>query len=225
MKNLLQRARAGDAEAFSQLFQESAPRLWKAGMSVMRNEDMVADVLQETAVKAWINVPSFNGKSTFTTWVMRIMLNTCFDEMRAQKKVIPFAEIAEDGIPVQTAPESGIDAATRIDMNDALQTLGIDDRLILTLFYVNDLPVKEVAEILGITVGTARTRLSRARIRFKDAYVKDAETDELRYGEDPAGNPSTPHAANDGSHAPPLCAAHESERTPFMQLQPTTHAL
>lgn len=176
MGRLLQKASAGDDDAFAELFQEHTQMLWKTAMSVLRNEDKAADALQETAIKAWRSLPSFDGKCKLATWLVRILLNTCYDEIRAAKKVVSMAEIGEDQIPLNLQSEPGTNSLdTHIDIGLAVQKLNLDDRLILTLFYTNDLPICDVAEALEITEGAARTRLVRARHRFKKIYTEKSE--------------------------------------------------
>lgn len=179
MADLLALARAGDGDAFARLFQEHAPLLWKTAVAVMRDEDSAADALQETAVKAWRAVPRFDGKSALSTWLTRILLNTCYDELRVRKKVIPFEDIAREAdagaAPVTlhgAAPEGPAEACARMDVHRALEQLAPDDRLVLSLFYVSDLPVARIAEALGVSEGAVRTRLSRARQRFKETYLR-----------------------------------------------------
>lgn len=181
VKTLLQRARAGDADAFADLFQSHADGLWRTAMAVLREEQSAADTLQETAIKAWRSIPSFQGTSSLGTWLTRILLNTCFDAQRGEGRIIPFADIAcpespehaNNAQPLNIQPFPGIDrTVSQLDTDTALSALSESDRAILALFYGDDLPLKEVAAALGIAEGAARTRLSRARARFKDAYLK-----------------------------------------------------
>lgn len=177
VKDLLQRARSGDDEAFAELFQGHAQALWKTALAVMRDEDEAADMLQETAVKAWQSIPLFDGASKLSTWLTRILLNACFDELRSKKRLIPFAEIANVAessdracVLVGGADDAALDVATHMDVRSALDALGANDRMVLTLFYVNDLSTSDIAEALDISEGAVRTRLTRARTRFKNIY-------------------------------------------------------
>lgn len=181
MKDLLQRARCGDGDAFAELFDTCAPALWKTAVSVMGDEDAAADMLQETAIKAWRSIPSFNEGCALATWLTRILLNACFDELRSKKRLVPFGDIAEavDAGAASAclhggAHVSSADACDRMDVDRVLQRLSPDDRMILTLFYVNDMPTSQISEVLGVSEGAVRTRLSRARARFKDIYEKPA---------------------------------------------------
>lgn len=183
MDDLLQRARQGDGEAFAKLFDQCAPALWKTAVSVMDDEDAAADALQETAIKAWRSIPSFNRACTLATWLTRILLNTCFDELRAKKRLVPFGDIADatdaaEGALLSHGSGSALctEVCDRVDIERVLQRLSPDDRLILTLFYVNDFPIAQIAEVLDLSESATRTRLSRARTRFKKIYEKPAGT-------------------------------------------------
>lgn len=152
--------------------------LWKMAASVMGNDDEAADMLQETAIKAWRSMPQFDAKSKLSTWLARILLNRCFDELRTKAKVVPFEELARSVDQGAAAPlwsqgiaDEAAASCAAMDVSAALGSLRPDDRLLLTLFYGNDLPVTEVASILGISEGAVRTRLTRARARFKERYT------------------------------------------------------
>ena len=174
VRTLLQRAQAGDDEAFAQHFQSHAQALWKTAMGCLRHDADAADVLQETAIKAWRAIPSFDGRSDVATWLTRILLNACFDELRSRRRLVPLPDQAMDDAPLSPREPSPDDeaASARLDVHAVIDRLPFNDRTILTLFYVNDLPIRQVAEVLGISEGAVRTRLTRARARFKELYAR-----------------------------------------------------
>lgn len=186
MDDLIQRARKGDGEAFAALFEHGKQPLWRAAMAVLGNVDDASDALQETAAKAWRAMPRFGGRSSVGTWFMRILLRTCYDLRRTRKRETPCAmgifDIDVDGSDVSWEPSAGLASAGRgagrdpdrdeaMDVRDALGRLTADDRLVLVLFYVNDFPVRQISQIMNVSEGAVRTRLSRARDRFKVAYT------------------------------------------------------
>lgn len=193
MEDLIQRARHGDSKAFVELFEGGKQGMWRAAMAVLGNSDDAADALQETAVKAWRAMPRFGGRSSVDTWLMRILLRTCFDIRRKQSREMPFAmSIASDKANEDTpfldigcdeaqeliGRERAIDHEETMDVRHAIGQLPDGDRLILTLFYVNDCPTRHIAAILNISEGAVRTRLVRARERFKAIYCDDGRQDE-----------------------------------------------
>lgn len=186
MDDLIQRARKGDGEAFATLFEHSKQPLWRAAMAVLGNVDDASDALQETAIKAWRAMPRFGGRSAVGTWFMRILLRTCYDFRRTRKHETPCAmgvfDIDVEGSDVSWEPPAGqmlaggvaardLDREEALDVRDALGRLTADDRLVLVLFYVNDFPVRQISQIMNVSEGAVRTRLSRARDRFKVAYT------------------------------------------------------
>lgn len=185
MRDLLEAAQNGDAEAFAELFQQHAQMLWRTAVSTLGNEEEAADALQETAVRAWVSIPRFDRKCKLSTWLTRILLNACFDELRSRRKLVPYAEVlrATDGSEHKPFMHGNVDddaagRCTRIDIESAMNRLSKGDRLVLTLFYVNDMPTAEIASLLGISDGATRTRLTRARERLKRIY-SEQETDDI----------------------------------------------
>lgn len=193
MDDLIQRARNGDGGAFATLFEHGKQQMWRAAMAVLGNEEDASDALQETAIKAWRAMPRFGGRSAVGTWFMRILLRTCYDLRRERKRETPCAmgvlDVDVDGADVSWEPaanqvlgergpvrEPDRDAA--LDVRDALGQLAPDDRLVLALFYVNDFPVRQISQIMNVSEGAVRTRLTRARDRFKVAYCR--ETDQMQ---------------------------------------------
>ena len=184
MDDLIQRARNGDGEAFATLFEYGKQPLWRAAMAVRGNVDDASDALQETAVKAWRAMPRFGGRSAVNTWFMRILLRVCYDMRRQRNRETPCAmglfAADVDGSGVWWEPSAGQmlagagvrrdpDRDEALDVRDAIASLSADDRLVLVLFYVNDFPVRQISQIMNVSEGAVRTRLSRARDRFKVA--------------------------------------------------------
>lgn len=190
MIDLLQRAQSGDSDAFAQLFEQHKMPLWKAAVAVVSNLDDAADALQETAVKAWIAIPRFEGRSQVNTWLMRILLHTCYDLLRKRKRETPYAPegfaggckeagLIFDEASAVVGDKHRPDRDVIIDVRDAIGKLASEDRLVLTLFYVNDYPVQQIASILNLSEGAVRTRLTRAREKFKAVYVGGGEETEV----------------------------------------------
>lgn len=182
MDDLIQRARGGDSEAFAALFEQSKQPLWRAAMAVLGNVDDAADALQETMIKAWKAMPRFGGRCSVGTWFMRILLHASYDAYRKRTRETPCAlgfyetEPERGRVSWASMPDGeglggyGSDRDTALDVRDAIAKLSVDDRLVLVLFYVDDYPVCQIASIMNASEGAVRTRLSRARGRFKAVY-------------------------------------------------------
>lgn len=181
MDVLVERARHGDADAFARLFERGKLAFWRSIRAVVGNDHDAADVLQETALRAWKALPQFNGESAFETWAMRIALNASYDALRQRNReqVYDFGALAagnaDAGAVLRNAAESLTSqwepsSNAMLDVQRTLGRLSSADRLVLTLFYVNDLPCAQISEILGVSQGAVRTRLARARERFREEY-------------------------------------------------------
>lgn len=191
LEDLMQRARKGDSEAFVALFERSRPVLWRAVLAVLGNECDAADALQEAAVKAWQAIPRFEGRSNVETWFMRIALRVSFDMRDKRSREAPYAPEAfqtdapssrddrerggADAVPLDdfrviAGGKHRADRDEAMDVRRAIAQLPPDDRLVLTLFYLDDFPTQQIATMLNVSVGAVRARLARARSRFKDAY-------------------------------------------------------
>lgn len=184
MDDLIQRAQHGDSDAFAALFEQSKQPLWQAAIAVLGDVDDAADALQETAVKAWRAMPRFGGRSGVGTWFMRILLRCCYDIRRKRAHETPVNMAASEFESGATAAvgrpfgESCLvggesDQADRdqaLDVRSAMGKLAGADRLVLSLFYVDDMPIRQIALLMDLSEGAVRTRLSRARDRFKAVY-------------------------------------------------------
>lgn len=191
MNDLVQRAQHGDSTAFVELMERNKRPLWSAAIAVLDNVEDAADALQEATIKAWRAIPRFEGRSTINTWLMRILLRACYDALRKRSHETPYAMGGEtsdaysptgslldpfrDEFRVIAGSKHAADQDEALDVRSAVGRLSADDRLLLTLFYVDDYPVQHIASILNASEGAVRTRLSRARDKFKIAYGGEDE--------------------------------------------------
>lgn len=155
---LISRVCQGDDDAFAQLLLPYVDRAFRLAMHRLRNSEEAEDAVQEAMVKAWRGLKHFRGQSSFSTWFFRILWRTCSDRLR---RVQP--------IPMQFEPpqiSSEGDPQSRWDLEnieEALKRISAPYQTVLVLHYVEDLPVKEIALILELPLGTVKTRLHRAR--------------------------------------------------------------
>ena len=111
----------------------------------------------------WEKLGSLKKPAYFKSWMTRILINNCCSYIRKEKREVP-AEFFEE----EEAEESDLD--TPLDVRETLSRLSQDDRLLLQLFYFEDLSVREISRILVLTPGTVRMRLTRGRKRFAEQY-------------------------------------------------------
>lgn len=161
----IERFLAGDIEAFDVLYQKHYPRVLALATGILLNPDESIDATQEIFTVVYRKLHEFDRKSRFTTWLYRVAVNRSIQHARSRARhrhQLPLSDALEH--PAQPMPSS--DPAVRI----AMERLALDDRAALTLFYWDELSLNEMAESLGCTPNAAKTRLFRARERFRSAY-------------------------------------------------------
>jgi RNA polymerase sigma-70 factor (ECF subfamily) len=161
---------SGDTEAFGILFSRHRERLWAVAVRTLGDVDDAADALQDAMISAFRRAGSFRGDSAVTTWLHRIVVNACLDLLRRQA-----ARPATSGLAAETmdafalaahGSAPGADSDTALDVTAALRTLPPDQRAALVLVDMLGYPVADAAEVLGISVGTVKSRCSRGRARL-----------------------------------------------------------
>jgi len=169
---LLRRHVAGDPEAFGKLFLRHRERLWAVALRTACDPDDAADALQEAMVSAFRRAADFRGESAVTTWLHRIVVNAAVDRLRRRPSRTvnwPAQEGPLDG-GAATGPSPAPDpmdaTEVRLDVTAALRHLPDQQRLALVLVDMLGYPVAEAAEILGVSVGTIKSRCARGRARL-----------------------------------------------------------
>lgn len=160
MDRLVRKAQSGDKAAFVRLIEDNQLSMYRAAKAILHQEADVEDAVQEAICRAFDKLHTLRQAKFFKTWLTRIVINCCYDILRQQKGLYPL-----DVLPEEPRED---DMDTPLDVRQALQALSENDRLILTLYYLNDLPVKEIAKLLSISEGAAKMRLSSGRKRFRE---------------------------------------------------------
>jgi len=166
---LVERAAAGDADAFDLLIRPRLDRLFRMAVAITRNESDARDAVQEACVSAWRELPRLRNRERFDSWIAQILVNACRGLLRRRRRVhvreIPADEIYarasthEKLVTADAAEVTGeVEAITR-----AFARLDAGTRSLLVLHYVEERPLAEIGRILGAPVGTIKWRLSRAR--------------------------------------------------------------
>lgn len=180
---LLERARAGDPEAFTDLVQHYERRIYRLAKHITQNDEDAEDVLQETFLKAYEHLPGFQGNSKFYTWVTRIAVNEALMKLRKRKsdKSVPLDEPVDTGDELMVREiavweENAEEKYSRQEMNDILQKaidgLKPDFRTVFVLRDIEELSTEETAEALGISVPAVKSRLLRARLQLREKLTR-----------------------------------------------------
>ena len=153
-EKLVKKAIKGDDTAFLQLIHLYKIELYKTALSFLRNEEEALDAVQEVTYRAYKNRKKLKEPIFFKTWLIRIMINYCNDQLKRQKRVVHNEEM----ILLQGVTHDH----TVMELKDAMQDLDDRSREILTLKYFHDLKIKEIAETLQCPEGTVKTWLNKA---------------------------------------------------------------
>jgi len=170
----INRARRGDLGAFEDIVEYNTPFVMSVCLSYMKNRHDAEDACQEVFLKVWRNLSRFRGDSMFTTYLYTVSRNTCLDML---KKQTFNEEIPETLADRQNTPEDEyIEREFEKAVWESLEALDTDMKTVLLLREKADLSYSEIAETLGISEGTVKSRISRARekllktLREKNIY-------------------------------------------------------
>src|SRR6516225_4494472 len=170
---LVRAAQRGEMGAFEELVARHRNKVYARAFSMMRNEEEAIDLSQEAWVKGWQRLAQFQGDSSFGTWMTRIVINLCLDQLRKQKRqrtesVEVMAEESggvERHMPVVTInPTAGLERnELRQRIDRALGQLSYEHRTVLVLHEFDELEYKEIAKVMECSIGTVMSRLFYAR--------------------------------------------------------------
>lgn len=162
MKTLV--GRKAKAEKVEQLLLENYDRYYRLAFSYVHNADDAGDIVQNGAYKAIRSSGSLKNQEYAATWVYRIMLNEIMSFFR-QRRTVSVEALEEAG----EAEPSGMDTYQDFDLRSALDTLGLEDKLVVELRYFEDMKLEEIAEILNENLSTVKSRLYRSlrKLRVK----------------------------------------------------------
>src|ERR1019366_5855349 len=173
---LVRAARAGDTGAFEELVARHRDKIYARAYSMVRNEDEALDLSQEAWVKGWRRLKQFQGESSFSTWMTRIVINLCLDELRKQKRqrIDSIEEMYEEsgGIERQM-PVVTVNPTERLERGElrqridrAMDLLSYEHRTVLVLHEFEEMEYKEIARTMGCSIGTVMSRLFYARLKL-----------------------------------------------------------
>ncbi len=181
---LLARFAAGKREALEELFSRYRGLAYRVAHRLLGNEPDALDAVQEGFIKALTHLDGFRGHSTFKTWLLRVVSNAALDLGRQRgRRERRRVEVAETGEQDAIVPAVSEDPGRRLDQADtrrlldaALATLSEAQRQTFVLYAEAELSYREVAQTLGISIGTVMSRLYYARQRLRDYLIERTKT-------------------------------------------------
>lgn len=172
---LLRAHAAGEPDAFGELFRRHRDRLWAVALRTLADREEAADALQDALLSAHRAAARFRGDSAVTTWLHRIVVNSCLDRLR-RRKAQPTVPLPDGTHPDERRERGGgggtepaapaVDHDTVLVVREALGELPTDQRTAIVLVDLQGYTVAEVAEILDVAEGTVKSRCARGRARL-----------------------------------------------------------
>ncbi|MFL5675609.1 MAG: RNA polymerase sigma factor [Chloroflexota bacterium] len=170
---LVDRAMAGDREAFNELAGLSVGRLYGIAQLILRDPDRAWDATQEALVASWRDLSALRDPDRFDAWLYRILVRSCHREARRvrQRRTV---EVRELPFAASSGPDEVASMFDRDELERAFRRLGVEERAIVVLHHVEGFPLREIADILGLPIGTVKSRLHRGIQTVRAALDADA---------------------------------------------------
>lgn len=170
-ENLITLARNGDAEAFIHLMDKYKIDLYKLGMTLLHNDDDVGDAMQDTVLKAYKHLKKLHNIESFKSWLLKIMVNECTNILRARKKITFFEKFLKREEKVYF---DNYNLENQL-LLQSIKKLDNNLKIIILLFYYEDLSMNDISRTLNIPSGTVKSRLSRARKKLFELMKGEEE--------------------------------------------------
>lgn len=171
---LIERARDGDLDAFEEIVRARMDAVYRLSLAILGNEADATDASQETFIAAWRQIHDLRDTKRFDAWLQRIAVNSARMVHRARRRRGVREVVAVDTAgTVDRERLSDVDRDARI-LDGALRRLDVDQRSILVLHHLEGRPLAEIADSLGIPVGTAKSRLHAARRALQTAIADES---------------------------------------------------
>jgi len=177
---LLERCQQQDAEAFAQLVAEQQDYVYTLARRVLRDPEDAAEMTQDVFLHVWNGLPYFRRESRFRTWLYRIVVNHCLNHLRRVRRESATVQLNEhlagQLVDARNDPHTeALKSERRAFIWNQVEQLPERYRLVLTLFYQQEMSCAEIAELLGMPVGTVKTNLHRGRAALADSLPQGGQ--------------------------------------------------
>lgn len=176
----------GNQNAYSYLVEKHKDHAYNLALRICGNHEEAEEVAQDAFLKAYRSLAKFKMKSSFATWLYRIVYNTAISLVRTRKKaplsLEDFPADATDFIGTSASEEEGVEEYRKALVDFALQKISDEERGLIDLYYQEDLKTEEIAEITGISKSNVKIKLFRARQKMLE-IIKKVEKKNLAYHE------------------------------------------
>lgn len=182
-RELVIRAKSGDDKAFEEIVKRYQQKVCTTIFYMIRNENCVEDLAQEVFFKVYRNLPKFQEESSLYTWIYRITMNTCLDQIKREKRVtyLPLTGTTFDGEEAEWEVEDEKqnmetmveEKWRREQLIKAIKTLPSEQRALIVLRDIQQFKYMEIADMLQLNLGTVKSKISRARQMLKETLEKE----------------------------------------------------
>ena len=173
MKSSKNEFKKREKQKFIELIESNKLRFYKTAKAILKNDDDVYDALQEALISMYENYGQLKNEEYFSTWATRIIINKCYDLLRKNKKdIVSIDDEFENNIKLAQYDVYSVD---EYGIMEAINKMKEDFRLIIILYYYDEYSIKEIAQILEIPEGTAKSRLFKARENLKANLGKEGK--------------------------------------------------
>jgi RNA polymerase sigma-70 factor, ECF subfamily len=171
-QDLVLRAKTGDHEAFTELAAAAISRLHRTARLILRDDDLANDAVQDALMTAWLDIRAVRDPGRFDAWLHRILVRSCYREAgRHRRREV--REIHIEAFDAAAAGDGQGDLVVRDQIDRGFRRLSTEQRAVLVAHHYLGLPDAEAADVLGIPVGTFKSRLSRAAAALRAAIEAD----------------------------------------------------
>lgn len=164
---LVNKARAGDLDAYEVLVRRHRDRIYRIALRMLGDRHDAEDIAQDVMVQVWTALAGFTGASSFTTWLYRIVVNRCLNQLRRRRWTRPVLE--GDPQPMVGAEDTVIARQRAEAAMEAIAALPSDQRAVIVLHQLEGMSYREVAAVVNISEDAVRGRLHRARLNLLES--------------------------------------------------------
>ena len=194
-QELAARARAGDQDAFERLVLDNQNKVYSLAVRLVGDREEAADLAQEAFLKAWQGLSSFQGESSFSTWIYRLTTNVCIDYLRRKKRrqeVEPAVSLDDEDSGWAEPADAGQDPQRKLEeaersraLSRGLERLPEHQRQVLVMRELSGLSYQEIGAATGLDLGTVKSRIARARLALRKILLEDGN-----FFDSPSSNPT-----------------------------------
>jgi RNA polymerase sigma factor (sigma-70 family) len=170
---LVERARDGDEDAFTQLVDLDGDRCYSIAYRILRDVDRAKDAVQQAFLLAWRELPRLRDAERYEVWIYRLLVNACYEEARRHKRWTTHVRILPMEGPIAPDPTASVEQRDALER--AFRRLSPEHRAVFVMHHEAGLPLAAIAEVVGIPLGTVKSRLHHSIRNLRDALERDAE--------------------------------------------------